>query len=275
MSSNYAGVDSFLSTLSLMTDGDKPFAATFRLPLERLLDNDIHLRGLVNAVQTAPEAYAEIRDDFIGCWFDTANNVLHSALPWEVTSIEDAVPATNAADGHPGIVSANLATGEAFELELAGSQNNIRWGDLQDATFIARLTSSDFTDAEFFVGMAENFDPGAVGNSAVGLWFDHGTSATQWLVRHKVGGVDDATLSGMFIGSGVWVTMKIHRISSTQVEIYLFGDLVATLTDGVDAPGDSAQMTVGTFATAGSVAAMTPDVDLVYVRWTTAAARTP
>lgn len=49
MSSNYSGVDSFLDTLSLMTDGDSPSAVLFRLPLERLLDNDVHLEARVAA----------------------------------------------------------------------------------------------------------------------------------------------------------------------------------------------------------------------------------
>ena len=45
MSSNYNGVDFFLASLALMTDGDSPSAALFRAPLERLLDNDVHLQA--------------------------------------------------------------------------------------------------------------------------------------------------------------------------------------------------------------------------------------
>lgn len=46
MSSNYVGVAQFLSSLSLMTDGDSPSAQLFRLPLERLLDNTVLLKGV-------------------------------------------------------------------------------------------------------------------------------------------------------------------------------------------------------------------------------------
>lgn len=52
MSSNYVGVDSFSPNLALMTDGDSPIAAVFRLPNERLLDNDVHVRNRVAAVET-------------------------------------------------------------------------------------------------------------------------------------------------------------------------------------------------------------------------------
>lgn len=44
MASNYNGVAQFLASLSLMTDSDSPSAQTFRLPLERLLDNTVSLK---------------------------------------------------------------------------------------------------------------------------------------------------------------------------------------------------------------------------------------
>jgi hypothetical protein len=216
----------------------------------------------------SPEAYAEIRDDFIGCTFDSATNILHSVYPWEVTSTENAVPSTDPPLG-VGTVTASLLATEEFEMELAGQQLSIPWGALEEATFRVKLTLSDFTDAEFFVGLAENFELVGVGSNAVGLWFDYSVNNAQWLIRNKVGGVDDAVVTGTFLGSDVWVSLKLRRISATQVEVYLFGDLQATLTDGVDAPADAAEMTVGMFAKAGSAAAMTPHWDLCYVRWTT------
>jgi hypothetical protein len=212
-----------------------------------------------------PESFVEIRDDFLGCKFDSTTNILHSAYPWEVTSTEDAVPGTDPPLG-VGMVTASLLATEEFEMELAGQQNSIRWGDLQEATFRVKLTSSDFTAAQFFVGIAENFTIAGVGSNAVGLWFDHATDSDNWLIRNKVGGVDDAVNTGTFLGSTIWVTLKLRRISATQVECYLFGSLQATLTDGVDAPADATLMTVGMYAKAGSAAAMTPALDMVYVK---------
>ncbi|HEY3499759.1 MAG TPA: hypothetical protein VGK73_33940 [Polyangiaceae bacterium] len=266
MTTNHTGDGSggFDNVYPLMVDSDSPNALLFRVPFEQLANNLDNVR--TTPVQR-PESYAEIRDDFIGCVFDSTTDVLHSALPWQVTSTENAVPGTDAANGHPGTVTASLLATEEFEMELAGEQNNIRWGNLQDATFAVRMTSTDFTDAELFVGLAENFELASVGNNAVGLWFEHGTESDQWLIRHKVGGVDDATITAKFVGSTIWATLKLRRISATQVEVYLFDDLVATLTDGVDAPADSALLTVGMIAKAGSAAAMTPALDLVYVRW--------
>jgi hypothetical protein len=215
----------------------------------------------------SPEAFVEIRDDFIGCSYDGTTKVLHSAYHWEVSSTIGATPSTAPPLGF-GTVSASLLATEEFEIELAGDQNSIQWGLLQEASFRVRVTSTDLNNAELFIGLAENHETIGVGNNAVGLWLDEATSPN-WLIRHKVGGVDDATNSTTFFGSGVWVTMKLRRISATQVEVYLFGDLVATLTDGTTGPADGALMTLGWFATAGTAAAMTPEVDLIYVKMLT------
>lgn len=227
--------------------------------------------GLIDALydlQEQPEEYAEIREDFTGCVFDATTDILHAAYPWQVTSTENAVPGTDPPLA-PGTVKASLAVTEEFEMELAGQQLSIRWGDLQDATFRVRVTSTDVSEGEMFVGLAENFELVSVGNNAVGIWFDAATSA-QWLVRHKVGGVDDATVTSGTVGSTIWVSLKLHRISATQVECYVFNDLVATLTDGVTAPADSALLTLGMYAKAGATFAMVPEVDMMYVRWSTA-----
>jgi hypothetical protein len=50
MSSNYTGDPSeFTDALSLMTDGDRPTAALFRVPLERLLDNAAYLKAVAQS----------------------------------------------------------------------------------------------------------------------------------------------------------------------------------------------------------------------------------
>lgn len=231
-----------------------------------------HLFGLItdylrDQIET-PESFAEIRDDFTGCVFDATTDILHSAFPWQITSTENAVPGTDPLT-HPGTVTASLLATEEFEMELAGQQLSIRWGDLQNATVIARVTSTDLTDAEMFVGFAENFELVGVGNNAVGLWLDEATSAN-WLIRHKVGGVDDATDTTQVVATNAWQTIKITRISSTQVTVTRNGDLVATLTDAVTAPDPNTFLTLGMLAKAGSAAAMTPAVDFLYARWTTA-----
>jgi hypothetical protein len=219
--------------------------------------------------QEQPEEYAEIREDFTGATFDSTTDILHAAYPWQITSTENAVVGTDAAT-HPGSVTASLLATEEFEMELAGQQLNIRWGDLQDLTIIAQISSVDLDDAEMFVGLAENFELVATGNNAVGLWFKQ-TTSNNWMVRHKVAAVDDATLTSEPDTEGDWKRFKLHRISSTQVEAYIEGNLIATLTDGVDAPAASTLMTLGMLAKAGSAAAMTPMVDLFYVKWATPA----
>lgn len=56
MGSNYVGVDSFSANLTLQTDDDSPSAAIFRLPNERLLDNDVHVRNRAAALETRATA---------------------------------------------------------------------------------------------------------------------------------------------------------------------------------------------------------------------------
>jgi hypothetical protein len=51
MASTYNGVDAFSNSLSLITDNDPPHAAPIRLPSERLLDNDVHLRNRASALE--------------------------------------------------------------------------------------------------------------------------------------------------------------------------------------------------------------------------------
>jgi hypothetical protein len=50
MTSPYNGVATYLSTLQLMTDADSPSAQTFRVPNERLLDNDVFLKAYADAI---------------------------------------------------------------------------------------------------------------------------------------------------------------------------------------------------------------------------------
>lgn len=49
MASNYPGVQKFSASLTLMTDGDSPGAQLFRVPNERLLDNDVYLRARLDS----------------------------------------------------------------------------------------------------------------------------------------------------------------------------------------------------------------------------------
>jgi hypothetical protein len=61
MGSNYVGTDLWSPNLTLQTDGDSPSAAIFRVPNERLLDNDVHVRnrtGLLEGRATSLEGRA-------------------------------------------------------------------------------------------------------------------------------------------------------------------------------------------------------------------------
>lgn len=53
MTTNYIGSDEFTQSLDLMTDADSPSAQLFRVPNERLLDNDVHLRNRIAELEAS------------------------------------------------------------------------------------------------------------------------------------------------------------------------------------------------------------------------------
>lgn len=222
-----------------------------------------------------PETYAEIREDFISAYFDSATGLLTSQVLWFVEPThEDA--AFDADATHPGTVLSSLAIGEEFGMHLQGSHRPVLWGSLQDMTIVAAVTSSNMTGHEMFIGLSETGSDVAdvdANDTAVGLWFKRATSAN-WMVRHMAATVDDATISTEVVATAVYVVMKFHRISTTQVEVTLNGDLIATLTDGVDAPPDNTAIKPVFVAKAGGSASMFPKLDLIYVRWTTPSRQT-
>src|SRR5688572_30799418 len=131
------GVDTGTPT---RVDPGAGYAANGFLPHDGLAAQHMnHLLGeMIDALYEpleTPEAYAEIRDDFMSPWFDSANDILHSAERWEITSTEDA----GVGDGfdHPGQVLASLSTGQEFGMRLLGLHRPVPWGQLQEMTIVA------------------------------------------------------------------------------------------------------------------------------------------
>lgn len=258
----------FDNDYALMTDGDSPSAALFRVPLEQLADN---LKFLHDDPLDNPETYGEIREDFTSGRFDTGDNVLYAQHVWQAT--EGDVDITNTS-ANPGQAFSTLSADEPMAMSLSPFVTPLQWGDLQYATIVAGVNSADLADlnnGEAFFGLASQFTTAAsLGANVVGLWYDEQTSPN-WMIRHKVNNVDDATTTSVPVVRGEFVVCKLKRISATQVTVHLNGTLVATLTDGTTAPDDNDVLTPGMMGIGGTGIALTftPLWDLIHVRWNT------
>lgn len=223
------------------------------------------------------DTFAELEDDFLPGHYDSGDDLVHTALTWKADEyVAGVVDPSAGSVANPGQARCDIATTEGFVLRLGAEFGDrfVQWGDVQEVLLVAGVTSTVLTSDEMFVGLADqiSYNPGlsqiVLGNDAVGLWFRRATSAN-WMVRHKSGGVDDATLTSVPVVSGEFVVLKIRRVSATAVQVYLNGTLAATLTDGTTAPADAAPLTVGLVGFAGGGDTLTVLWDKVYLRWAT------
>jgi hypothetical protein len=222
------------------------------------------------------DAYCELREDFMPGTVDTSAGVVYADHTWLISENPSAAALTTMSTSipfpgnNPGLLFANVSANDSFEISLGAELTTgfLKWGDLTAATFCFGVSSTNFTGAEAFVGLASQLSDNTLGDDAVGLWFRKATS-NFWMIRHKVGGADDATLTSVPVVDDEMVVCKLLRISATQVQVYLNGALAATLTDGTTAPADTARLNLGMIANAGSGAALVPQWDLAHVRFAT------
>lgn len=223
------------------------------------------------------DTFAELEDDFFPGHYDSGDDLVHTSLTWKADEYVAGVVDPSAGSlVNPGQARCDIATTEGFVLRLGAEFGDrfVQWGNVQEVLIVAAVTSTVLTGDEMFVGLADqiSFNPGlsqiVLGNDAVGLWFRRATSAN-WMVRHKVGGVDDATVTSVPVVSGEFVVLKIRRVSATSVQIFLNGTLAATLTDGSTGPADAAPLTVGQVGYAGGGDTLAVLWDKIYLRWAT------
>lgn len=228
----------------------------------------------------APAGYARVRDDFMPGATDSATHLVHADRTWR--AFTDGAPdasttalSMSSSFTNPGVLTASVAVGQEYTLKLAEliTAGLVRWGELEAATLVFGMFSSNYTGAEVFVGLGTDLNGPGLGADAVGLWFKKSTS-NNWMVRHKHGGAEDATTTALVVVNSKFVVMAIERAGSTQVKVTLNGTLVATLTDGTNAPADVSMLNLGIYAAAGS-ATLGLSWDLVDVLWKTPSRQTP
>jgi hypothetical protein len=203
MGSNYDGADSFSESLTLCTDDDVPSAVVFRLPNERLLDNDIHLRNRVVAVETSSADHEsrvttlerglhvdrgrqlEVFDDFLEIVDgsgEASPYILGDSGPW-VAGFSDAADvayahsaATNQSSLRISRV-ANTMSAAIFKTSARALYTNWR---------MRAIVLLDTNTTEVEVGLIDTVSPspGNGSGSCLTAYFDPGTSAN-WLLRTR------------------------------------------------------------------------------------------
>jgi hypothetical protein len=250
MGSNYVGVNSFSPNLTLQTDGDSPSAAIFRLPNERLLDNDVHLLGRSTAVESRATVLErgvhidrgrrfELFDDFSNVVDNkgaTSPHILSDSGPWNVVASAVAdVSVGNSAGSQLSLSRvANAMSAGIYKATAMETYSLWRFRALSVA--VATL-ASDFEIG--FVTSIPTSVPGAASGGCVSAVFLPGTSAN-WLLRTR-----NAT-SGLqsLVDTGVAVTASIgYRIelghNGTTFTLSINGGTAVTA--GANVPGVSEQ----------------------------------
>jgi hypothetical protein len=250
MGSNYVGVDSFSANLTLQTDDDSPNAAIFRLPNERLLDNDVHLLGR----STAAEARAtvlergvhiergrrfEVFDDFANVIDNkgaTVPHILSDSGPWNVvaSAVADVTIGNSA--------GSQLTLARAANAMSAGVYKNTAQETYSLWRFRALGVGVTTLASDIEIGLVTSTPtsvPGAASGGCVSAVFLPGTSAN-WMLRTRnaTSGLQSLTDTGVAV-----VALTGYRIelghNGTTFTLAING--AAAVTAGANIPGVSEQ----------------------------------
>lgn len=224
MGSNYIGVDSFSPQLTLQTDDDSPSAAIFRVPNERLLDNDVHLAARAAALEgvTNTGRVAEIFDDFSFMIDNTGATVPHflgDSGPWRtrfsgVAFIYDFGSSDAASVGGGGILRMR-ASGGAATGYLGKEGMILRFADWRMRALVKVETTAAGMSAEFgFVSVASSA-PGNASGLAVTAYFNQSVNATNWLLRTRAGGADSIVNTGVAVNTSAYQRLELGHNGTT------------------------------------------------------------
>lgn len=230
--------------------------------------------SLIDISTRSPERFFIAEDDFYPGAYVQADALYYGQHTWRVTEgdslTQGPVTIVSGKVENPGVYFASVTASDTWAMSLGETfAAGIPIGDIENVTIIAALNSSNYGGAEAFFGLATTIQSSGVGNDAVGLWYSEVVDNNNWLVRHKTGGVDDATVSSVILTNNLYVEFKLQRISVTQMTASINGTIVATLTHGVTMPAAVDLVNIGMFAAAGGGATLTTRCDFFHVRSST------
>lgn len=180
--------------------------------------------GKRNAVTTL-----EIVEEFIG-----GNGSTNQTGETGASVSNIALTAVTGEANHPGIrnesTGATINTINTVSLGNFGSVVQFIPSDFFDVIFIVRPQTS--TVQEMRVGLTATT---TLSPAANGIWFeqDTGSSDTTWWCVTRASSVNTRTNTSITVTAGTWYTMRIRRLSATQIEFILNGTSACTHTANI------------------------------------------
>jgi hypothetical protein len=223
MSSNYVGVDAFSPNLSLMTDDDSPSAIVFRLPNERLLDNTVHVRNRVAAL----ERQFLLDEDFCGVEIDATNDLIRTSSGiWSVVTPDSSIAANVdvvvSEANAPGVIRFNSNAADAADYII------VTYGE--GGTTSEQLHAGMFAAAGSFLEVRFRLLFGNVDTAfAIGLWEDEIGDVIGGSVAVRAVGCGDGTdffsmssadgsgseeTSAIAVPANEWVKVRIRSVDA-------------------------------------------------------------
>jgi hypothetical protein len=213
MGSNYVGVDSFSANLTLQTDGDQPSAAIFRLPNERLLDNDVHLRNRVGALELNEDRglYAEILEDFTHAIDNsgaTVPHVLGDCGAWRYRDTGTASVSAATAAGAVGVLIM-LPNSGSDEVYIGKELARFLVGRARMRALVRVNSVAAGAAAEVGFTSAADATPGDTGAAVTVSAYFNASVGTTWLLRTRSAGSESVVDSGVAVNTSALQRLEI------------------------------------------------------------------
>jgi hypothetical protein len=277
MASNYTGnAANATNTLELMTGGDRPTAQVFRVPLERLLDNDAAQTARFEALGSVP--YAEIREDFLGAVIDDsgANLLTAPTSMWRTNfSFSPAINPGNGSAKNPGVLVCQIPTdagGCHYEFHLGTNTGApISYYETFESLDVVIKIEEDVANISESVrfGLVDDASLENGGSDCLCIWRNKGVSATKWLLLKRVSGIQTVTTltAADFVDGeyAVWRLESDPGTPSDDVRIYLNGTLVHTV-DFIALPSGQANLSFWQSTGGADTEVMTVTYDFIRLR---------
>lgn len=270
MSSNYAGVANYQSTLPLMTDGDSPSAATFRNPLEDLLDNDVALEARISNSPEFTRTRFGFQDDFVHIIGSTADaHIPTGSWTWFYNTLGVGVcsvgPSLAGLSTHPGIARFTMAADSQCSFAAAANDTDpvCVFADFDYCECVVRVIVS-LTGALFQFGIASTTQD--MRTAANGAWFEFDNLTDPRLhARTRDGGSNTANVD---LGVSTvqvlndFVVLKIQRAANNDLLFYRNDVLVTTVLAATHSIDAADTLNFGFFFDTAPGTALAFDLDL-------------
>lgn len=197
--------------------------------------------GGMDASTPNPDIYF-VWDDFLGVALDSTND-------WTVVKDTGATVALGADAQFGTCVITSAATTDDDGGSIQGNEVFAPTSG-KDLWFETRVSLHDADDCDFMIGLTENFatNPEAMLAAANHIAFQIAEGDATFVCRTESGGTATTTTTSVDAADATWVKLGFKVTSTSKVEFYINGALVATHTTNIP----TANMTIGAYTLSGS-----------------------